>query len=95
LGVALERTVVLILGGGETLTPAEAVFEVSATEAAVTVMLRLAEDAPGALYVVAVAVVLVKVPQPVPAHPVPEALQVTPFALESFSTVAVKFTLCP
>jgi hypothetical protein len=58
-------------------------------------MLRLAETEVGASYVAVVVVVLVKVPQAVPVHPAPEALHVTPFALESFSTVAANFTVCP
>jgi hypothetical protein len=37
----------------------------------------------------------VKVPQAVPVSPDPEQLQVTPLAVESFSTVAVNFTACP
>jgi len=84
-----------MLGGGETKTTAEPVTVVSATEVAVTVMLRLTETEEGALYVAALVVVLVKVPQAVPVTPVPEQLQVTPLALESFSTVAVNFTVCP
>ena len=84
-----------MLGGGETMTTAELVLVASATEVAVTVMLRLAETEDGALYVAVLVVVLVKVPQAVPVIPVPEALQVTPLPLESFSTVAVNFTVCP
>jgi hypothetical protein len=84
-----------MLGGGVTMTTAEAVLVVSATEVAVTVMLRLAETEDGALYVAALVVVLVKVPQAPPVTPVPEQLQVTPLALESFSTVAVNCTVCP
>jgi hypothetical protein len=41
-----------------------------------------------------VTVVFVKLPQALPEHPVPETLQVTPLPLESFATVAVKFTVC-
>jgi hypothetical protein len=84
-----------MLGSGETKTTAKPVTVVSATEVAVTVMLRLAETEAGALYVAALVVALVKVPQAVPVTPGPEQLQLTPLALESFSTVAVNFTVCP
>jgi hypothetical protein len=77
------------------MTTVEPVLVISATEVAVTVMLRLAETDDEALYVAALVVVLVKVPQAAPVTPVPETLQVTPLALESFSTVAVNFTVCP
>jgi hypothetical protein len=40
-------------------------------------------------------VVPVKLPQALPEHPDPETLQVTPLLVESFVTVAVKFTVCP
>jgi hypothetical protein len=63
-------------------------------EVAVTVTLRLAETEDGALYTASLVVALVKVPQ-APVNPVAEQLQETPFALESFSTVAVNFTACP
>jgi hypothetical protein len=36
-----------------------------------------------------------KVPQTAPVHPVPDMLQVTPAPLESFATLAVKFSVCP
>jgi hypothetical protein len=48
-GVALVSVVVVMLGGGETTTPAELVLVASATEVAVTVILRLAETGEGAL----------------------------------------------
>jgi hypothetical protein len=47
--VALVSAVVLMLGGGEIKTVAEAVAVGSATEVAVTDMLRLAETEAGAL----------------------------------------------
>jgi len=77
------------------MTTAELDLVVSAADVAVTVMLRLAETAAGAREVAVLVVVLEKVPAAVPVTPVPEALQVTPLALESFSTVALNFTLCP
>jgi hypothetical protein len=81
-----------MLGGGETMITTEPVAEESATEVAVTVTLRFAGTVEGALYVAALVVVLVRVPRDAP---VPETLQVTPLSLESFSTVAVNFTVCP
>ena len=52
-----------MLGGGETTTLAELFFVVSAMEVAVTVMVRLVETEPGALYVAPLDVALVRVPQ--------------------------------
>jgi hypothetical protein len=89
------RLAVVIAGGGQTSTGAEPLLVGSATEVAATVALRSAEVPEGALYVAEVAVTLVKVPQAAPTSPVPEQLQVTPFALESFSTVATNLTCCP
>jgi hypothetical protein len=85
----------MTLNGGEITTTAELDWVTSATEVAVIVILRVAETEDGALNVAALAVGLAKVPQSVPLTPAPEALQVTPLPLKSFSTVAVKFTACP
>jgi len=85
----------MTLKGGEITTTAELDWVASATEVAVIVILRAAETEGGAVYVAVLAVGLAKVPQTVPLTPAPEALQVTPLPLESFSTVAVKFTACP
>jgi hypothetical protein len=84
-----------MLGGGLTTTVDEADLEVSATEVAFTDTVESEATGVGALYVAVVAVVFVKLPQAAPEHPVPETPQVTPLLLESFVTVAVKFTLCP
>src|ERR1039458_8483167 len=84
-----------MLGGGETSTLAELLLVASAMEVAVTVTLRLAETERGALYVAPLVVALVKVPHAVPVSPAAETLQVTPFAPESFSTVAANLTVCP
>jgi len=91
----LVSAVAVTLGGGRTMTTAELVLVESAMEVAVTVMLRLPETEAGALYVAAVVVVPVKVPQVAPVTPVPEHLQAAPLSLESFPTVAVNFTACP
>ena len=85
----------VIIGAGATVTVAEADFVVSATEVAVTVMVRLAETEVGALYVAALAVTSVKLPQPAPVQLAPEALQVTPLLVESLATAAVKFKVWP
>ena len=42
-----------------------------------------------------VVVLLLKVPQAVPEHDVPDMLHVTPLLLLSLVTVAVRFTVCP
>ena len=42
-----------------------------------------------------VVVLLLKVPQVVPLHDVPDMLQVTPLLLESLVTVAVRVKVCP
>jgi hypothetical protein len=84
-----------MLNGGETTTSAELDCRGSAMEVAVTVMLRIDETEDRALYVAVVVVTSVKAPPAVPVTPVPEAFQVTPLPLGSFSTVAVNFTLWP
>ena len=91
----MVRAVLVMLGGGQTMTTAELVLVVSAADVAVTVTLRLAETEEGALYVAEVVVVLEKLPQAVPVSPDAEQLQVTPLLAESFSTVAENFTVCP
>jgi hypothetical protein len=83
-----------MLGGGLTTTNVEADLVESAMEVAVTDTLKPAETDDGALYVAVVAVMFVRLPQALPEHPVPETLQVTPLPLESFATVAVRFTVC-
>jgi hypothetical protein len=89
--VAFVRLAVVIAGGGQTSTGAEPFLVGSVTDVAVTVMMRSAATPEGALYVAEVAVTLVKVPHAEPTSPLPEQLQVTPCALESFSTVAANF----
>lgn len=84
-----------MLGGGLTTTVHDIDLVVSAAEVAVTVTVRLAETDGGALNVAAPVVEFVKVPQAVPAQAVPDMLQVTPWLLESFATVAEKATVCP
>ncbi|MGD0922782.1 MAG: hypothetical protein ABSA70_13595 [Terriglobia bacterium] len=91
----LDSDVIVMLGTGVTTTVEDADLVVSATEVAFTETVKLEETDAGALYFAVVAVVLVKVPQAAPVHAVPETLQVTPLLLESFATVAVKFTVCP
>ena len=93
--VALDSDVIVMLGGGVTTTVEDADLVVSATEVACTDTVKLEETGVGALYFAADAVVIVRVPQAFPLHPVPETLQVTPWLLESCATVAVKFTVCP
>jgi hypothetical protein len=70
-------------------------FVLSATAVAVTVMLELLVTDGGALYLAAVLVTLVKVPQALPVHPAPEALHFTPALVVSWVTLAVKSTVCP
>lgn len=91
----MVKAVAAMLGAGETTTTAELVLVESAADVAVTVTLRFAATEAGALNVAALVVVLVKVPHAAPERPVADTLQVTPLALESFSTVAVNFTVCP
>ena len=86
---------VVTLSAGVTITVEAADLVLSATEVAFTDTVRLDETRVGALYVVAVAVVFERIPQALPVHDVPETLQVTPLLLESFATVAVKFTFWP
>jgi hypothetical protein len=93
--VAFARARVVICGAGATVTVDDFDWLVSATEVAVTVTVKGVESGVGALYVAAVVVTWVKVPQVLPMHPGPEALQVTPRLLESLATVAVKLTVCP
>jgi hypothetical protein len=93
--VAWGSVLEVMPGGGETRTVAEPLLVASAIEVAVTVMLRLAVTEGGALYVAPFVVALLNVPHPWPASPVAEQFHVTPFALESFSTVAVNFADCP
>ena len=75
-------------GGGPTVTVAEALLVVSATEVAVTVTLSWPVTVPGALYVAPVLAVLLKVPHSAPEAPSADRLQVTPWELESLSTLA-------
>lgn len=84
-----------MLGAGATTTAAEADLVVSAAAVAETVTLRLAETGDGAVYVAALVVVLVSAPQAVPVPPAQATLHVTPLPLESLSTVAAYFTVCP
>jgi hypothetical protein len=84
-----------MFGSSETTTGADCDFDVSAADVACTVTVMFAETDAGALYVTAVAVLLVKVPQALPEQPVPDTLQVTPLLLESLLTEAVKFKVCP
>lgn len=86
---------VVIRGGGATVTVDDFDLLASATEVAVTVTVKVFATDMGALYVAVVVVTLVKVPQVAPKHPVPEALQVTPRLPESLATAAVKLTVCP
>ena len=84
-----------MLGAGLTTTGVDFAFVESDAEVAVTVTFILDVTDAGALYVAAVAVVLLKVPQADPLQPVPDMLQLTPLLLESLVTVAVKATVCP
>jgi len=93
--VPSDSDVIVMLGGGVTTTVEDADLVGAAAEVAFTDTVKLEETGVGALYVAVVVVVLVKVPQAAPVHAVPETLQVTPVLLESFATVAVKFTVCP
>jgi hypothetical protein len=77
------------------MTSVELALVVSATDVAVTIMLRLVETGDGALYVAELVVMSVRVPQAAPVSPAPEQLQVTPLLLESFSIVAENLTVCP
>ena len=86
---------VAIRGAGATVTVDDFDLLVSATEVAVTVTVRVFETGDGALYVAVVVVTLVKVPQVLPKHPAPEALQVTPRLPESLATAALKLTVWP
>jgi hypothetical protein len=70
-----------IAGGGLTTILTEAALVASATEVAVTVAVMFAEPLVGAVYVTGLPVVALNVPPPV-------TVQVTPFANESFATVA-------
>ena len=84
-----------MVGSGETVTGADTDFDVSATDVAWTVTVMFAETDAGALYVTPDAVLLVKVPQALPLHDVPDMAQVTPLLLESLVTVAANFNVCP
>jgi hypothetical protein len=77
------------------MTVAELLFVVSATDVAVTVIARLAATVAGALYIAELVVMPAKLPQAAPVSPEPEQLHVTPLLLESFSTAAVNFNVCP
>jgi hypothetical protein len=71
---------------------AEAVFEVSATAAAVSVTVAGEGIVAGAVYVIAIPDGLVgaeSVPHAVPVHPAPDKAHVTPLFCVSFATVAV------
>jgi hypothetical protein len=72
-----------------------AVLVESATDVAVTVTASAAETVLGALYVVAVAVPAVSVPQAAPVQDAPETVHVTPLLKVSLATVAVKLICWP
>ncbi|MGD1157690.1 MAG: hypothetical protein ABSA41_17965 [Terriglobia bacterium] len=86
---------VVIRGAGATVTVDDFDLLVSATEVAVTVTVEVFETDVGAVYVAVAVVTLVKVPQVLPKHPGPEALQVTPRLPESLATAALKLTVWP
>ena len=72
-----------------TLMTADAVFEVSATEVAVSETAEGLGALAGAWYVTDVIVAPLNVPQVLPLHPAPAKVQVTPLFCESFVNVAV------
>jgi hypothetical protein len=84
-----------MVGMGDTTTAVDIDFDVSAADVACTVTAMFAETDAGALYVTAVAVLLLKVPQALPEQPVPDMVQLTPLPLESLLTEAVKSKVCP
>ena len=82
-------------GGGTAMAEPEADLALSATDVAVTVMVRFAATALGAVYVVAAPLAVAAgktVPQGAAEH---DTVQATPLFTESFITLAVKFTVWP
>ena len=86
---------VLMCGAGFTTTVDADDLVLSATAVAVTVTFELLVTGAGALYLAAVVVTLVKVPQALPVHPAPEALHFTPALVVSWVRLAEKSTVCP
>ena len=91
----MAKVVVVMVGSGEMTTGAAFDFDMSAADVACTVTVMFAETVAGAVYVTAVAVLFVKVPQALPEQPVPDMVQVTPLPLGSLLTEAVKLKVCP
>lgn len=87
--VPAGRDVVVIEGGGTTVSEAAENSPLSATDVATTWTERFAITGLGAVYVVEVGVWFESVPQAVPTHPLPDKVQVTPLPDVSLTTMAV------